>query len=276
MRCAPPRFTIPRMNRIHGGDAEIAYWVLGEGPPVVLLHPFPAHHELMLPAAQPLASRYKIILPDLRGHGESEAGEGPATMEKHADDLVRVLDDADVGRAVFCGVSIGGYVLFEFWRRYRGRVAGLVLSDTRPQPDTPEGRAGRLKSADDVLERGTESIVEGMLPKLFGKTTLSARPDLVDQARRMMLKMSPADIAQVQRGMAERPDSVPSLKTINVPTLILIGEEDTLTTVADGELMRKQISGSQLQVIAKAGHYAIWEQSAEAGRLLRQFVDALH
>jgi 3-oxoadipate enol-lactonase len=276
MHSTPPRFTIPRMNRIRSGDAEIGYWVLGDGPPVVLLHPFPAHHELMLPAAQPLASRYKVILPDLRGHGESEVGEGPATMEKHADDIVRILDDADAGRAVFCGVSIGGYVLFEFWRRYRGRVAALVLSDTRPQQDTPEGRAGRLKSAEDVVERGTEVIVEGMLPKLFGKTTLSARPDLVGQARRMMLKMSPADIAQVQHGMAERPDSVPTLKTINVPTLILIGEEDILTTVADGELMRSQISDSQFQVVAKAGHYAVWEQSAEVGRLLRQFVDSLH
>jgi pimeloyl-ACP methyl ester carboxylesterase len=264
------------MNRIRSGDAEIAYRILGDGPPVVLLHPFPAHHGLMLPAAQPLASRYKVILPDLRGHGESEAGEGPATMEKHADDIARVLDDADVGRAVFCGVSIGGYVLFEFWRRYRGRVAGLALCDTRPQQDTPEGRAGRLKSAEDVMERGTEFIVEGMLPKLFGKTAISRRPDLVDQARRMMLMKSPADIAQVQHGMAERPDSVPTLRTINVPTMILIGEEDTLTTVADGELMRSHISGSHLHIIAKGGHYAVWEQSAEVGKLLRQFVDSLH
>src|SRR5215469_13842337 len=236
------------MNRIRSGDAELAYWVLGDGPPVVLLHPFPAHHELMVPAAQALASRYKVILPDLRGHGDSDAGDGPATMEKHAADLARVLDDADAGRAVFCGVSIGGYILFEFWRRHRERVAGLLLCDTRAQADTAEGRAGRLKSAEDVLERGTEFFVEGMLPKLFGKTMFAARPELAAQAKRMMLKMSPADVAQVQRGMAERPDSIPTLKTINVPTLILIGEEDTLTTVADGELMRNHISGSQLQV----------------------------
>lgn len=276
MRSMPPRFTIPGMNRLRSGDAEIAYAVLGDGPPVVLLHPFPAHHDLMAPAAQPLASRYKVILPDLRGHGESDAGEGPATMEKHADDIARVLDDAAVGRAVFGGVSIGGYILFEFWRRYRGRVAGLVLCDTRAQQDTPEGRAGRLKSAEDVLERGTEFFVDAMVPKLLGKTTLSTRPDLVDQARGMMLKMSPADIAQVQRGMAERPDSVPTLKTINVPVLVLIGEEDTLTPVAEGELMRKHIPGSRLQVIPKAGHFAVWEQAAEVGKILRQFVDSLH
>jgi 3-oxoadipate enol-lactonase len=265
-----------RMNRIRSGDAELAYTVMGDGPPLVLLHPFPAHHEFWLPAAQPLISRYRVILPDLRAHGESDAGEGAATMEKHAADIARVLDDADVGRAVFFGVSIGGYVLFEFWRRYRGRVAGLALCDTRPQPDTPEGRMARLKTADDVMERGTEPFIDNMLPKLLGKTTVGARPDLVEQAKRMMVKMSPSDIAQVQRGMAERPDSVPTLKTINVPTLILIGEEDTLSPVADGELMRQNIAGSKFRVIPKAGHYAPWEQSEETGRLLRQFADSLH
>ena len=263
------------MNRVRSGDAEIAYAVAGDGPPLILLHPFPAHHELWLPAAQVLTTRYRVILPDLRAHGDSDVGEGPATMEKHALDLARVLDDADVGRALFCGVSIGGYILFEFWRRYRGRVAGLVLCDTRPQPDTPEGRATRLKSAADVIEHGTESFLDSMIPKLCGKTTLAMRPDLVEQARRMMLKMSPDDITQVQRGMAERPDSVPTLKTIDVPTLILIGEEDTLSTVADGELMRQSIPGSQFKVIPKAGHYAPWEQSEEVGKLVRQFADSL-
>jgi pimeloyl-ACP methyl ester carboxylesterase len=263
------------MDRIRSGDAEIAYVVLGDGPPLVLLHPFPAHHELWLPAAQALTSRYRLILPDLRGHGESDIGEGAAAMEKHAADLARVMDETDVGRAVFCGVSIGGYVLFEFWRRYRARVEGLVLCDTRSQGETPESRATRLKSAADVLEQGTEKFIDGMIPRVFGKTTLATRPDLIDGARRMMLKMSANDVAQVQRGMAERPDSTPTLKTIDVPTLILIGEEDALTTVADGESMRQNIPGSQFKVVAKAGHYAVWERSEEVGKVLRQFVDSL-
>src|SRR5262249_13520511 len=263
------------MNRIRSGDAEIAYAVLGDGPPLVLLHPFPVHHELWLPAAQALTSRYRMTLPDLRGHGESDVGEGPAIMEKHAADLARVLDDAGVGRALFCGVSIGGYILFEFWRAYRARVEGLVLCDTRSQADTSDGRTARLKSAADALERGTETFVDGMIPRLLGKASLANRPDLVDGARRMMLKMSPEDIPQVQRGMAARPDSTPTLKTINVPTLILIGEEDRLTTVAEGESMRQNIPGSQLKVILKAGHFAVWEQSEEVGRVIRQFVDGL-
>jgi 3-oxoadipate enol-lactonase len=263
------------MNRVRSGDAEIAYVVLGDGPPLVLLHPFPAHHEFWLPAAQALTSRYRVLLPDLRAHGESEAGEGPATMEKHANDIVRVLDDADVGRAFFCGVSIGGYILFEFWRRFRGRVSGLALCCTRAQADTPETRAGRLKAAEDVLERGTEWFADSMIPKLVGKTARETRPDLVDGARRMILKMSPNDIAQAQRGMAERPDSVPTLKTINVATLVVMGAEDVAVPVADGQLMQDHISGSELKVIPKAGHYAPWEQPEGVGKLLRQFADQL-
>src|SRR5271154_5617703 len=141
------------MPRITSGDAEIFYEVLGSGPAVVLLHPFPANHDLWKPAAQALMTRYRVILPDLRGHGESGIGDGPATMEKHAADLARVLDHEEVGRAPFVGVSIGGYVLFEFWRRYRGRVEALALCNTKAQADNSEARATRLRGANDVIER---------------------------------------------------------------------------------------------------------------------------
>lgn len=263
------------MERIRSGDAEIVYEVMGEGPPVVLLHPFPAHHGFWAPLAERLATRYRVILPDLRGHGDSEVGEGPATMEKHAADLARVCDAAEAGRAVFVGVSIGGYILFEFWRRSRPRVRALVLSDTRAQADTAEGRANRLKAAEEMLQHGPEPFIDAMLPKLLGESTRQGRPDLVQAAKRMMMKMSAQGIAQVQRGMAERPDSVETLKSIQAPTLLLVGGEDTLTPVADAELMRQNISGSQLRIIARGGHYAAFEQSEAALPLLRQFLDGL-
>jgi pimeloyl-ACP methyl ester carboxylesterase len=262
-------------QRIKSGDAEIAYGTLGDGAPVVLLHPFPVNHEFWLPVANTLATRYRLILPDLRGHGDSGAGEGPATMQKHAADIARVMDDADVGRAPLIGVSIGGYALFEFWRKYRGRVAALGLCNTKAPADNAEARAGRLQAADDVLACGTEPFFESMLTRVLAKTTRETRPDLVDGALRMMRKMSPEDVAQVQRGMAERPDSVDILKTINVPTLLVTGDEDILTGVNEAELMRGHVAGSELRVIPKAGHYAPWEQPEEAGRVLRQFLDGL-
>ena len=261
------------MNRIRSGDAELAYEVVGQGPPVILLHPFPAHHELWLPAAQALSTRYRLILPDLRGHGDSAIGEGPASMEKHATDVLRICDQEEVGRAAFAGVSIGGYTMFEFWRRYRERVSVLALCNTKPQAETEESRAARLKTAADVLENGTEPFIESMVPKLFGRTTIATRPDLITAAKRMMRKMSPNAVNLVQKGMGDRPDSVPTLRTINVPTLILGGEEDVATPVADAELMRQNIPEANLKVISRAGHYAIFEQPHAAGAILRQFLD---
>ena len=263
------------LRQIKSGDAEIAYRVLGEGPPVVLLHPFPANHEFWLPVAEALSTRYRVILPDMRGHGDSGVGDGPATMEKHAADIARVMDDAEIGRAPLVGVSIGGYALFEFWRRHRGRAAALVLCNTKAPADSGEARAGRLQAANDVIDRGTEPFFQSMVPRLLGKNTCESRPDLVEGALRMMRKMSPEDVAQVQRGMAARPDSVDTLKTINAPTLIVTGDEDILTGVNEAELMRQHISGSQLRVIPKAGHYSAWEQPEEAGKLLRQFLGRL-
>ncbi len=263
------------MAKVRSGDAEIAYEIVGRGAPVLLLHPFPASHELWMPAGQALTSRYQLILPDLRAHGDSETGDGPATMQKHAADIIRVLNDAGVGRIPVAGISIGGYALFELWRQSRDRISAMALINTKAQADNPEARTGRLQSANDVMERGTEPFFEGLVTKLMGKTTRENRPDLIAGALRMMRKMSPEDVAAVQRGMAERPDSMATLKTINVPTLIVTGDEDILTGMPEAESMRQNISGSQMKVIAKGGHYSVWERPEEAGHILRQFLDTI-
>jgi pimeloyl-ACP methyl ester carboxylesterase len=197
-------------------------------------------------------------------------------MEKHASDVLRICAEENIGRAAFAGVSIGGYTMFEFWRRFRERVAVLVLCNTRPQAETPDSRAARLQTAADVLQRGTEPFIDSMVPKLFGRTTISNRPDLLDAAKRMMQKMSANGVNLVQKGMADRPDSVPTLQTINVPTLIIGGDEDVATPLADAELMRQHIPGAELTVIPRAGHYAIFEQPQVAGTALRKFLDTFY
>lgn len=225
--------------------------------------------------AEQLANGYRLLLMDLRGHGESEAGEGPATMEKHASDVARVCDAAGVGRAVFAGVSIGGYVLLEFWRRYRERVSGLVLADTRTQADTEAARRARLQSAEEVEKLGPGQFLEGLIPRILGESTRRNRFDLVDQLRAMMAQMTVAGIAAVQRGMAARPDSMATLATISVPTLLLFGEEDAATPPAEGELMRKSIPQAALRVLPRAGHLSVFEQADEAHRAIRAFLDGL-
>jgi pimeloyl-ACP methyl ester carboxylesterase len=140
---------------------------------------------------------------------------------------------------------------------------------------SPEARSARLQSAADVLEHGTEPFFESMVPKLLGTTTRDTRPDLVQGALTMMRKMLPENVAQVQRGMAERPDSVTTLKTINVPTLVLTGSEDILTGSNEAAVMHENIPGSQLILVARAGHFAAWEQPDETGTILRRFLESL-
>lgn len=261
--------------RVHSSDTDIFYEVMGDGPDMVLLHPFPANRGVWMPVAEMLTARHRLILPDLRGHGASGLGDGPATMEKHAADVARVMDDAGVGKAVLAGESIGGYILFEFWRRMRERVSALVLCNTKAGADNEEARANRLRSAEDVEKRGVEPFVETMIPKLLGETARTTRPDVVERARAMMMKMTPAGVAAVQRGMAARPDSVATLATIDVPTLLITGDEDMLTGLGEAELMQRHIAGSTLKVIPRAGHYAVFERHEEVGRIVRQFLDPL-
>jgi pimeloyl-ACP methyl ester carboxylesterase len=257
------------------GDADIFYTTLGDGPDIVLLHAFPANHEMWLPVANALSTKYRVTLIDLRGHGLSSAGEGPATMQKHVADVRCVCKDAGVNRAVFGGVSIGGYILFEFWRTFRDQVRALMLADTRSSADSPDARAARLQSAKEVLDRGTTQFIDSMLPKLLGETTRNNRSDLVDAARKMMSRASSAGISAALQGMAARPDSTATLRTITVPTLVLAGDEDTATPIADAQLIHQNIKESQLKVIPRAGHYAVFENPEDTLRALRPFLDNL-
>ena len=261
------------MPSFSGGDAQLVYEITGNGPDLMLLHPFPLHHQFWDGVLEQLASRYRVVLPDLRAHGDSEAGDGPVTMHKLANDLDRLCREFDITRTIFVGVSIGGYALFEFWRLHRERVRALVLANTRAAAETADGRANRLAIADKVMRDGTSGFLDELLPKLVSAATRTNRPDIVDTARAMAMKMSPADIAAVQRGMADRPDSIPTLATINVPTLVIAGEDDSVP-LAEAQLMRQRIAGSELKVLAKAGHYAAMERPGEFGRLLRTFCDA--
>ncbi len=265
---------LPTMPTYRSSDAQLFYEVTGSGPGIVLLHPFPLNHTFWRAVAAQLSTRYRLLMPDLRAHGDSELGDGPAMMPKLAADLDQLCRELRIAKAFFVGVSIGGYLLFEFWRRYREHVAALVLANTRAGAETPAGKATRLASADRVLREGTAGFVEEMLPKLVSPTTLNNRLDIVDAARRMMQKMSPDDVAGVQRGMAERPDSIPTLKTITAPTLLIAGADDSVP-LSEAELMHQQISGSRLQVIPNAGHYAALEKPEEFAALLRQFFDSL-
>jgi len=262
-------------QHVHSDDADIFYETQGAGPPLVLLHPFPTNHDFWEPLVPQLSTRYRLIMPDLRCHGASQPGSGEATMEKHAADLLRILDAEQISRARFAGVSIGGYIIFEFWRHHRERMEALVLCDTRAQADTAEGRQTRLKAAEEVERSGPDQYIDSMVPKMLGETTRTNRPDIVARARAMMDRMTREGIGCALRGMAARPDSIPTLKTISVPVMIIVGKEDSLTPVADAQLMHREIRGSGFAGVPAAGHYAPLEQPQAVAQLMRGFLDQI-
>jgi pimeloyl-ACP methyl ester carboxylesterase len=254
-------------------DTELFYEVRGRGAPVVLLHPFPTNHHFWDGCAPFLETRYQLITPDLRAHGDSPPGDGPATMAKHAQDLARLCDELRLGKAVFVGCSIGGYVLFEFWRQFHDRVAALIFSNTRAGADSAEQRASREKQVQEVKHRGLSAVIEPTLPKMLSQTTIGSRPDRVEAARALMKGMSVEGIVAALEGLALRPDSTQTLTTIHVSTLMIAGAEDTLTPRAEAELIQQSIAGCRLAIIPGAGHYAPLEKPEEWARESRVFLD---
>lgn len=254
-------------------DVDLFYEIRGEGPDVVLLHPYPSDHSFWRPLAGLLESRFRLVLPDLRGLGRSGVGEGPTTMRKLAGDLLRLCDELKIGRATFVGCSVGGYALFEFWRRSRERVKALVLMDTKAGVDTDEGRAGRLKNAEEILQKGPDWAIEQMMPKLLAPLTMSSRMDVVESVKQTMLHAGVAGLSAMQRGMAERSDSAVTLGEIDVPALVLGGEDDAPSPVSELERMARGIRGAELKIVSRAGHFAAFEQPDEVGRILREFLE---
>jgi 3-oxoadipate enol-lactonase len=260
------------------GD-RLFYTVRGEGTPVVLLHPTPCDHRFWLPAAEALAGKYHVILPDLRGHGQSAVGDGPITIEKLAEDALRLLDELKVQKALFAGCSIGGYTLYEIWRKAPARVLALAFCCARPQADTEAGRAQREEWIAKIRERGTADFVEAQLEKLIGPTARQRHPERIAEARDMMQAVAPAAVIAVQQGLAARPDSVETARGIRVPAFVLAGGEDPASTPADMKLLAETIRnggyGAEYTELRDAGHFAPWEQPQVVGRMLRRFFDSV-
>ncbi|HEX5581491.1 MAG TPA: alpha/beta fold hydrolase [Gemmatimonadaceae bacterium] len=246
----------------------------GDGVPVLFVHGFPHDRALWDPQLDALSDRARCIAPDLRGFGES-GHEGPWSMDRHAADLACLLDHLRIERVVLCGLSMGGYVSFAFWRRYSDRVRALVLCDTRPGPDSDEARGKRRQLMEVARREGATAVAEGQMEQMVGRTTHERRPEVVAGVRRMLERAPVEGIVGALEAMVARPDSTPDLSTIDVPTLIVVGEEDTLTPPDEARRMHEAIAGSRLEVIGGAGHVSNVENPDAFNRALGDFLSSL-
>jgi pimeloyl-ACP methyl ester carboxylesterase len=259
--------------KVLGGS--IRHEVRGQGPAVLFLHAFPLSLAMWDEQVAALGAIWQAIRFDARGFGGSSPGDGLLSMERIADDAVALLDQLGVGQAVVCGCSMGGYAAFAMFRRHPERVRALVLQDTKAGADSPEARAKRTALAEQVLKEGAQAAADAFLPGLLGETTKRERPQVVDKVRQIILSTSPRGIADALIGLASRADSTPTLREIRVPTLVMVGEEDTLTPSSEAEAMVRAIPSARLAIVPRAGHLSNLENPEAFGGALLSFLRAL-
>lgn len=244
----------------------------GEGRALVLLHPFPLDAEYWRPQLDAPPAGWQLLAPDLRGFGPQGAGDSPASsIGDYARDVLRLLDDERIDRAVIAGVSMGGYVAVALLRLAAERVRALVLANTRIDPDPPENRVNRQKLLALVAHEGSAGVARDM-PKLLGGTTERERPDLKAALRATIEATSPAGIAAAVRAMMTRPDATAAAAAFTGPVLIVSGDEDALTPLPLQLAMHAAMPGSEHRVIHGAGHLASLERPAEFNQILQQFL----
>jgi pimeloyl-ACP methyl ester carboxylesterase len=249
---------------------KLMYTDEGQGKPLVFVHGFPLSRGAWQKQVEALKSVYRVIAPDLRGLGESEAPAGTNTMSQMADDILALLKHLNTGPVVLCGHSMGGYVVLAFARKYPDILRGLVLVDTKAGADSAEAAAGRRATAEKVKAEGVRVVVDAMAPKMLAATNTDQ--SMARSVRGFMEHTRPEGVIGSLLGMAERDESTQFLSQINVPTLIIAGADDTVIPPAESEKMASAIKAARLEVIPNAGHLVAFEKPDEFNRVLRDWL----
>jgi 3-oxoadipate enol-lactonase len=263
--------------------ARLSYCDIGLRVPVVFLHPTPLDHQYWIPLVEQLPG-VRAILPDLRGHGESELGRDlPAggfsrapdapvlSMDRLATDTLALLDHLKLPAAVFAGCSIGGYVLLELWRRAPRRVRGMAIVCSKAQPDAETNLARRVETIAKARKEGTAGIFDGNAQTLIGATSRARRPEIVAELRARMT-LTPDALVAVQAGLATRPDSVPIIGGIDAPILAICGGEDPGITLDEMQAFQAAPGGCEFHLLPDAGHFAAYEQPEKVASLMRPWL----
>lgn len=247
----------------------LAYDDHGTGRPLVLLHAFPLDRTMWQPQLGPLSGVARVLAVDLPGFGDSTTGKEPFTIDTAADAVCDFLDAVGVSdRVVLGGLSMGGYIALAFARRHPERLAGLILADTRSEPDDAAGKAKRDEMIALARSAGAVGVIDQMLPKILAEKT---RPDVAATVRATASRQSAAAIAAALAALRDRPDATATLGCIAVPTLILVGEHDAITPPTMAQSLAAKIPGSKLVTIPGAGHLSNLENPDAFTAAVREF-----
>lgn len=263
------------MARLTVNGVNLAVDVRGDGPAILFVHGYPLDRTIWQHQVGALTG-WRRIAPDLRGFGLSDAPDLGYSMATYADDLAALLDALGVGQAVVCGHSMGGYIAFEFARRYRARLRALILVDSRAEADSADGRQARDAAMVIARDHGPRAVAEQMLPKMLAAGAARTMPQVAERVRGIMESAPVSGILGALGAMRDRPDSTPLLPALaGVPALVIVGEEDTLTPPALSRAVVAGIPGAVLGVIPNAGHLPSVEQPLATTRVITEFLESL-
>jgi pimeloyl-ACP methyl ester carboxylesterase len=265
----------------HIGSRTIAY--LDSAPKkndlraLVLLHAFPIGANLWEPQMRAVPAGWRLITPDLRGFGGTTEMDSLSalSMADFADDVMDLLGELGITHAVIGGCSMGGYAVFALYQSAPHLFDGMILANTRANADSPEARANRRNMLALVDREGPSGVARDMMPKLLGKTTHETEPEIEATIRRLIKQQSPIAIRTAIHRMMHRPDSLPLLPQVAVPTLVVTGEEDEMIPVDESRRIASGISGAQLVIIPRAGHLANIEQPEAFNDAVNAFLKTL-
>jgi pimeloyl-ACP methyl ester carboxylesterase len=248
----------------------------GAGLPVVLLHAFPLSSAMWLQQRNSLGERFRVVTPDQRGFGGSPLGWDAPSLDRVADDVAGVLDGLGLERVVLGGLSMGGYAVMAFLGRHPGRVRALVLADTKASADSPDAAANRERIAARLDHEASSAVlVEEVLPALLGGTTVRDRPLVAGRVKGLVEAAPPAAAAWAQRAMAARPDALDTLRSTDVPALVVWGDEDALVSRADADAMVAALPQGRLAVLETSGHLTAVELPAAFDAVVSEFLAGL-
>jgi 3-oxoadipate enol-lactonase len=259
-------------SRASGG--MMSYRELGEGPgdPVVLLHAFPVNGRMFEPQMEAFSEGRRVIAPDYPGFGRSPRTPAQPDIRYYAEGVLGLLDRLGLERVVLGGVSMGGYVALGCMRLFPERVSGLILADTRPDADSEETRENRKNMARRVADEGVEILIELQMRRLLARDTLENNEEVVEEVRGMILESSPGGVVAALGALRERPDSTPLLEKIEVPTLVIGGEEDGISSPEVMGAMAEKIRDSRHVTLPRAGHLSNLEAPEGFNAALKEFL----
>lgn len=262
--------------RVSIEDITVSYNDLGseDSPVILFIHGFPLNKSMWEGQLLAFQKTHRVIAYDVRGHGQTESGTGPFSIDLFVTDLLQLMDALKIEKATLCGLSMGGYIALNAIQSHPERFSALILCDTQCGADTPEGKEKRMKAIESLKKESIETYAEGSLPNLFAEESLKSRKEVVEAVRQMIITTREESLSKTLMTLAERKETCTRLKDINVPVLIVVGEQDTITPMDAAQLMHFKLLDSKLAAIPNAGHLSSLENLQAFNEVVREFLSS--